>query len=476
MFESPCKKGVADAFFLCGAGGWVRQRSRAGASRAIVEAFDASRQRGPRVDYRELEGRSRFEMNARPMPKLPNSFLSRLRAQTPATLDAVSAPHPDADTLAAFAERALPASGRNSVAVHLAACADCRAALELAFGIEALPAPDARPAAAPGWWHAARVWRFLVPALAAGVALVFLVPQIHRTEPVRIAAVRPLPNPKFAFGSEIAVPASPAPAASAPELARSRAFSAPAAHSAGLAEKTSIMAAEEVPPVAAAPPPPRVLLDSLPQSVRVVTAAESRAHFQQAAPTAVSSVQSDLPQANAEVVAGQSQAPRATDYVAPSGRATQSQLVQQRVAALQSESAPVARSQRSAAPVPQPPARWEICRLFGDRQQVQGQLCQVSSDGARRAIAVDPSFELLAVASRGAEVWAGGAAGALFFSHDNGLHWRRSIVPATSQEQHPTLAEPIVAIDLSLPGQVRITTSTGENWILQDGLWRREAH
>jgi len=101
MFESPCKKGVADAFFLCGAGGWVRQRSRAGASRAIVEAFDASRQRGPRVDYRELEGRSRFEMNARPMPKLPNSFLSRLRAQTPATLDAVSAPHPDADTLAA---------------------------------------------------------------------------------------------------------------------------------------------------------------------------------------------------------------------------------------------------------------------------------------------------------------------------------------------------------------------------------------
>jgi hypothetical protein len=126
--------------------------------------------------------------------------------------------------------------------------------------------------------------------------------------------------------------------------------------------------------------------------------------------------------------------------------------------------------------VPQPAARWEVCRLPGDRQRVQGQLCQVSADGSRRAITVDPSVELLAVASRGAEVWAGGAAGALYSSTDNGLHWRRYIVPTTSQGQRPTLAEPIVAIDLSLPEQVRITTSAGENWILQDGLWRREAH
>jgi hypothetical protein len=443
------------------------------------------------------------------MPKLPKSFLSRLRAQTPATLDSVSAPHPDADTLAAFAERALPAPDRACVALHLAACADCRAAIELAFGVEALPAPAARPAAAPGSWPGAHLWRFLLPALAAGLALVFLLPSFHWTEPVRIAAVRPLPHPELLPGPATPVPAPTAPAAAVPEPARARASSAPVAlvakpqllpspalPSAALAVQPGLMASRQVPSqmLAAAPPPrPPALVDSLPQSVRVVAAAKSSVPVQQApapslqdAPAAAPAGQSGLTRMDVEAVAGQSQVPPATTNFAPSVNATQNQLAQQQVTALQSQSvastaevtqtASPARAQRLKAAVPQPAARWEICRLFDDRQRVGGQLCQVSADGTRRAVTINPSVELLAVASRGAEVWAGGAGGALYSSTDNGLHWRRSIVSATGtgQNRPPALTEPIVAIDLSLPEQVRIATSTGETWILQDGLWRRK--
>ncbi|HEY1183010.1 MAG TPA: zf-HC2 domain-containing protein [Bryobacteraceae bacterium] len=440
------------------------------------------------------------------MPKLPKSFLSRLRAQTPATLDPGSAPHPDADTLAAFAERALPAPDRASVALHLAACADCRATLELAFGVEALPAPDARPATAPVPWLGAHLWRLLLPALAAGLALVLLLPSFNRTKPVHIAAVRPLPYPKIEPGPA-AVPTPTAPAAvreaararpsSAPVavLAKPQPLPSPASPSAALTVQPGLMASRLVPSqiLAAPPPPPPALVSSLSESVQVVAAEKSIVPVQQASAPS----QQDTPAAanqsgvtrlgtNVEVVAGQSQVPPAANYFEPSVEAAQDRLAQPQVTAIQSQSvastaevtqtASAARAQRLRAALPQSAARWEICRLSDDRQRVQGRLCQVSANGTRRAVTIDSSVELLAVASRGAEVWAGGAAGALYSSTDNGLHWRRSVVSATGtgQNQPATLTEPIVAIDLSLPEQVRIATSAGETWILQDGFWRRK--
>jgi hypothetical protein len=472
-----------------------------------MESVYALRRRGscrldPRAVYRETEGRSRFEVSAQRMPKLPKSFLSRLRAQTPATVDL--APHPDADTLTAFAERALPAPERASVALHLAACADCRATLELAFGADALPAP----ATAPGRWSGAHLWRFLIPALAAGLVLVFVLPSLHRTEPVRIAAMRPLPRPEPLPGPAASVPTPTAPAAPVREPARARASSPPVAlfaerpplpslpsPSAGLTAQTELMASKLIQSQALAaappPPPPPATASSHSESVEVFAAEKSIVPVQQApapsqgeAPAAAQGGQSGQTRlrTNAEIVAGQSQAPPATTYFAPSVAAAQDRLARQKVSALQASTAEVTQT-ASAAPaqqwnaaLPEPAARWEICRLVDHRHLVHGNVCQVSADGTRRAVAIDPSVELLAVASQGAEVWAGGAAGALYSSTDNGLHWQRSVVSATApgQNQDATLTKPIVAIDLSVPGQVRIATSTGETWILRDGLWRRK--
>jgi len=219
----------------------------------------------------------------------------------------------------------------------------------------------------------------------------------------------------------------------------------------------------------------------------VVPVQQASAPSQRIAPATTPVGQSGLTQMNVQVAASQSQVPPASTYFAPSAGASQELIAQQQVSALKSRSvastaevaqaASPSRAQRWKAALPQPAARWEICRQFDDRQRVQGRLCQVSANGARRAVTIDPSVEFLAVASRGAEVWAGGAGGALYSSTDNGLHWRRSIVSDSGpgQNQPLPLTGSIAAIDLSLPELVRIATSTGETWILQSGVWRRKA-
>lgn len=444
------------------------------------------------------------------MPKLPQLFFSRLRAQTPSTLDPVSAPHPDADTLAAFAERVLPAPERAAVALHLAACADCRATLELAFGLDSLPAPGEHASTAPGPWFGLRLWRIALPALAAGLALLLLLPSFNQREPLRIAAVRPLPHPENQPSPASVVQPPPAPAAAIRGPERARESSAPAS----LVAKLEPLPSPPSPPAplsaqegviasrqalgqasAAAPPPPPPISRSVSQSVQVVAAAESVAPIEpasapshQAAPAPAPAGQSGLTQTNVEVVGGLSQAPPATTHFAPTAGASQDLDARQQVTALKSQPVPVtaevtqyaAKSRaplRKAAALTQQAAHWEICRQLQASQHVHGSLCQVSAGGDRRVVTIDPSVEFFAVASRGAEVWAGGAGGALYSSTDNGLHWQRSIISATGpgQNQPPPLTESIVTIDLSLPERVLIATSTGETWIFQDGVWRRKA-
>ncbi len=77
------------------------------------------------------------------------------------------------------------------------------------------------------------------------------------------------------------------------------------------------------------------------------------------------------------------------------------------------------------------------------------------------------NFQAVSAAER--EVWAGGDHGALFHSADDGLHWERISVTTLSAK----LTESIVRIDAHDPGRVQLTTSTGDVWVRQNGLWRR---
>jgi hypothetical protein len=66
------------------------------------------------------------------MKTLPKFVQSRLQRVTPGAAES----HPDADLLAAFAERSISGRERDHVVGHLARCGDCREALALAFPIE----------------------------------------------------------------------------------------------------------------------------------------------------------------------------------------------------------------------------------------------------------------------------------------------------------------------------------------------------
>lgn len=70
------------------------------------------------------------------------------------------------------------------------------------------------------------------------------------------------------------------------------------------------------------------------------------------------------------------------------------------------------------------------------------------------------------VNATGADVWAGGNAGALFHSVDNGEHWKR-VTPAEGSRQ---LSGDITALSATgkLREIVRVYTSTHETWTSMD--------
>ncbi len=120
--------------------------------------------------------------------------------------------HPDAESLNAFAERALPQPERAQIVAHLGGCAHCR---QVVFLAQAAAQTDAAPLAAvkteshevkstPPWWKTN--WRIaLIPAaaLATAIGLVIWV-QMKSASPAPTVAQLSLPSPS-------AIPSSAAP-------------------------------------------------------------------------------------------------------------------------------------------------------------------------------------------------------------------------------------------------------------------------
>jgi hypothetical protein len=77
-----------------------------------------------------------------------------------------------------------------------------------------------------------------------------------------------------------------------------------------------------------------------------------------------------------------------------------------------------------------------------------------------------------AVVANGAEVWAGGSAGALFHSVDSGGHWARVVASSASA----VLSGDIVRVEFSDVLHGKITTSTPEVWTTSDDgqSWQKQ--
>jgi len=126
----------------------------------------------------------------------------------------------------------------------------------------------------------------------------------------------------------------------------------------------------------------------------------------------------------------------------------------------------------TASPVP-PGVVWSI-NASPDTSGNSFGVVERSSDQGKtwEALHLSDRVSFRAVTAAGRHVWAGGSDGALFHSADGGSHWVQVTVASASTK----LTGAIVSIDAENPSRLRITTSSGEEWISSDDgqHWKRE--
>ena len=111
-------------------------------------------------------------------PKLVRSRLAKMP---------IAGPHPDADQLTAFAERALAGKEREGVLAHLATCADCREVVALAAPEASAEELEAVAPARPRWlpWPVLRWGALAAAVVLVAVAVIMQAPEKMRQQEPR---------------------------------------------------------------------------------------------------------------------------------------------------------------------------------------------------------------------------------------------------------------------------------------------------
>src|SRR5205085_2588375 len=107
-----------------------------------------------------------------------------------------------------------------------------------------------------------------------------------------------------------------------------------------------------------------------------------------------------------------------------------------------------------------------LSRSFGVVQR------SLDSGKTWEVIPLNDRVSFRAVTASGTEVWAGGSNGSLFHSSDGGSNWVQIVI--SEEAAKPTGA--IESIDAREPNQLRIATSSGEQWSSTDGgaHWKQD--
>jgi hypothetical protein len=443
------------------------------------------------------------------VPKIVHDRLRAARAGLPSPTG-TGLVHPDADLLTAFAEQALSATERDSVLEHLAHCGDCRETVTLALpatesvatpvandtgAVETMVSPvRARPKPIFAW--PTLRWA----ALAAGIVVVASalllrsgklnqppLPSVNREVAVNVP---PAPAPQIAPPSL----QSPTPASadqlteangtdeipSRSELGLSKKLKAgrvgapPPAESGMLLAENKIPVnqnqkdsreAEKVPAPSSAGA--RVLdynAPAIPRSYETVevTAASPVVQTEVATEALPVPQNRDLPIAKAKP-APQTETSQLQGIISPSIRELP---VQGRNAASMVQLAPPPSSTVPRAVI------WSI---------TAGALQRSLDDGQSWQNALRLDHPLLCYASHDADIWAGGQAGTLYHSTDNGETW----VPVKPSNKGRQLSSDVTHIDvrrdlhkkmrtnmrgaMTTPAEIVVSTSNNETWSSADG-------
>ena len=406
----------------------------------------------------------------------------------------LSAVHPDADLLTAFAERSLAELERDRVMMHLATCGDCRNVVALALPATEELAMTAVSSRTTNVWFSWPVLRWGL--VTAGILVVMSVgvvqyKQAHEKNnsggEVTLTARNAAPvERQAAFPS---APETKAAVSMQPSVERLKQGNLGAQPTGGLTRTPGAIsslsqsvhgAASAKNRISMAPSGQRLAVPSspLPASSQMVEV-QSEAGSAGAARKGVSD---QLIASNVQAVQPQSVIQGDVVKAKPAARATSSVVIDAASSSLQKDMS-----------VMQPTPRWTISssgtlqRSFDEGNTWEDVNVTATAGASKLATAEAepyqrrakdnlgaPSSGLVfrAVAALGNEVWAGGSGGALYHSGDSGARWMR-VVPSSAGD---ALSGDISRIEFSDPQHGTVATSTSEVWLTTDGglTWHRQ--
>lgn len=381
-------------------------------------------------------------------------------------------PHPDADLLAAFAERKLSGWEREPILEHLAQCQQCRHVLSLAA--ESAPqVVSGDPAPSVPAQHLRHPSRLRWAAVAASLALVsaagmlFYGRRAHRFPPAEMASAE-----RHVAGSDLHVASATKPSTSeAPSTQQPRKLESLTAKSQSAAQKIreevksslSFDGTKDVPKVAAeAAPFNRRALGKILQSPKTEpTSPASPPSVLAFEPSKAATSRDKIP-GEAIEVGGNAPVPLAASARTPKVKeSSRAGNVQMGNTALTETSASVhGPTLMSDWVTPQ----WTLS---------DDGLPQRSFDSGKtwEKVQVDHTTGFRALSAYGIDVWVGGPAGALYHSADFGLHWTRVAVVSGGD----SLTSEIVRLDFSDGVHGTLTTSADQIWITSDAgkTWQK---
>jgi len=431
------------------------------------------------------------------MTDAPKILTDRLRALSSRAPHATM--HPEADLLAAFAEQALSPAERDGVLEHLALCGECREVVALALPVSETVATPTSTEIHHGGTRSepqpipSRKLRFPWPtlrwaALAAGVAvaasLLMLRPaKLNQTRPSE-ATISTSQQPAAAIATGTAQSAS-LPADQMSATGKEVAAYSTAARSAALKAPAKIKRRDSAPQSAMhlatnrkqAEPADNLLA---PPSAAATSSqpATSARPTNETVDVSAEAVEIQGANVGQPLLARNEAPPIEKAKPAPQSLTTQGAQTQppQSQAEIGDSAAKGANSQSrktlaaarmTANPAPALPDSPHVALT------IAGGALQRSPDGGQSWQQVlHPGHPLLCYASRGSDAWAGGQAGTLFHSSDNGLTWAQ-IQPSINSRQ---LTADITHLDVPSPSEIVLSTANDGTWSSADGgkTWKKQ--
>jgi len=351
----------------------------------------------------------------KPLPKIVQWQLQEATAGP-------ASPHPDADLLAAFTERSLPPVERTAVLEHLSQCSECRQVAAFAEAPIALQAIKLHPAHS---WRPILAWSG-VAACVLAVAFLVSGPVNQRRELAETTRQSPFTAQK---SSETARASGVRASQSATDVSE--------------ASSNRVRANE---------PSSKKTVNVL-QNRDATSEVARNSQPQAMQAQAVQTIAADKDQpASSGIAAGAVSAKR---QIAPSEEPAGNSSTDMR----ESFAASLPNTTAATSNIDDRYPRWTL--------NSDGTLLRSFDTGASwQKISIPGNAALLhSIATVGADVWVGGAGGALYHSTDEGGHWMQ-VNPATGGK---LLADDVISIEFATAQRGKLVTSRQEVWTTADG-------